>query len=140
MEFYFHCNSLFMITICSITLHVNCKLAVFVNFQVLTMTKMDTKVKNQVLTNILHCSVDRKMVLRAQKLAPSGIMLIILSLKCKYLQAKRSFRIWHLNGSGQDLKILLKSKIPTCNLPLFLILHTYMYYNCPKSMEMTSPP
>ena len=49
--------------ICSIMLHVNCKIAFFVNFQVLTMTKMDTKVKNQVLTNILHCSVDRKMVL-----------------------------------------------------------------------------
>ena len=73
---------------CSIALHVNCKIAVFVNFQVFTMTKMDTKVKNQVLTNILHCSVDRKMVLQAQELAPSGIMLIILSLKCKYLQAK----------------------------------------------------
>ena len=78
---------------CSITLHVNCKIAVFVNFQVLTMAKTDTKVKNQVLTNILHCLVDHKMVLRAQELAPSGIMLIILSLKCKYLQANRSFRI-----------------------------------------------
>ena len=71
------------------TLHVNCKIAVFVNFQVLTMAKTDTKVKkNQVQTNILHCSVDRKMVLRAQELTPSGIMLVILSLKCKYLQAK----------------------------------------------------
>ena len=30
---------------CSITLHVNCKIAVFVNFQVLTMAKMDTKVQ-----------------------------------------------------------------------------------------------
>ena len=62
-------------------LHVNCKIAVFAKFQVLTMGKMDTKVKNQVLTNILHCSVDRKMVLRVQELAPSGIMLIILSQK-----------------------------------------------------------
>ena len=78
---------------CSIMLHVNCKIAVFVNFQVLTMAKMDTKVKNQVLTNIFHCLVDRKMVLRAQELAPSGIMLVILSLKCKYLQAKQSFQI-----------------------------------------------
>ena len=51
------------------------------NSQVLTMAKTDTKVKNQVLTDILHCSVDREMVLRAQELAPSGIMLIILSLK-----------------------------------------------------------
>ena len=41
---------------CSITLHVNYKIAVFVNFQVLTMAKTDTKVKNQVLTNILHWS------------------------------------------------------------------------------------
>ena len=62
-------------------LHVNCKIAVFVNFQVLTMGKTDTKVKNQVLTNILHCSVDRKMVLQAQELAPSGIMLVIFSQK-----------------------------------------------------------
>ena len=50
------------------------------NFQVLTIAKMDTKVKNQVLTHILHCSVDHKMVLQAQELAPSGIMLVILSL------------------------------------------------------------
>ena len=61
------------------------------NFQVLTMAKTDTKVKNQVLTNILHCSVDRKMVLRAQELAPSGIMLINFEPKCKYLQEKQSF-------------------------------------------------
>ena len=61
------------------------------NSQVLTMAKMDAKVKNQVLINILRCSVDHKMVLRAQELAPSGIMLIILSLKGKYLQAKQSF-------------------------------------------------
>ena len=52
------------------------------------MAKTDTKVKNQVLTNILHCSVDRKMVLRAQELVPSGITLIILSLKCKYFTSK----------------------------------------------------
>ena len=62
------------------------------NSQVLTMAKTDTKVKNQVLINSLLCSVDRKMVLQAQELAPSGIMLIILSLKCKYLQAKQSFQ------------------------------------------------
>ena len=30
---------------CSITLHVNCKIAVFVNVQVLTMAKTDRKVK-----------------------------------------------------------------------------------------------
>ena len=47
------------------------------------MAKMDTKVKTQVLINNLHCSVDREMVLRAQELAPSGIMLIILSQKKK---------------------------------------------------------
>ena len=83
------------------------------------------------------------MVLRTQELAPSGIMLIILSQKWKYLQAEQSkdFKIWHLKGSGQDLKILLKKvKILTCNLPLFLILHTYVYYYCPKSTEMTSSP
>ena len=49
------------------------------------MAKTDTKVKNQVLTNILHCLVDHKMVLQAQELAPSGIMLIILSI---YKQSK----------------------------------------------------
>ena len=43
--------------------------------------KKGHKGKNQVLTNILHCSVDREMALRAQELAPSGIMLVILSLK-----------------------------------------------------------
>ena len=68
------------------------KIAVFVNFQVLTMAKMDTKVKNQVLTNILHCSVDHKMVLQAQELAPSGNMLIILSLGASiYEQSFQTF-------------------------------------------------
>ena len=61
------------------------------NFQVLTMTKTDTKVKNQALTNILHCLVDRKMVLQAQELAPSGIMLVILSLNASIY--KQSFQI-----------------------------------------------
>ena len=58
------------------------------NIQVLTMAKTDTKVKNQVLTNILHCSVDRKMVLRAQELAPSGIMLVILEPKMQVFTSK----------------------------------------------------
>ena len=39
------------------------------------------KGKTHVLTNILHYSVDHEMALWAQELAPSGIMLIILSLK-----------------------------------------------------------
>ena len=56
------------------------------------MAKMDTKVKNQVLTNILHCSVDRKMVLQAQELAPGGIMFVILSLKNAIIY-KQSFQI-----------------------------------------------
>ena len=34
-------------TDCSITLHVNCKIAVFVNIQVPTMAKTDTKVKTR---------------------------------------------------------------------------------------------
>ena len=39
--------------LCSIALHVNCKIAVFENIQVPTIAKMDTKVeKKQVLTNI----------------------------------------------------------------------------------------
>ena len=43
-------------------------------------------------TNILHCSVDRKMVLRAQELAPSGIMLVILSLNASiYKQSFQTF-------------------------------------------------
>ena len=58
------------------------------NIQVLTMAKTDTKVKNQVAINILHCSVDRKVVLRAQELAPSGIMLVILSLKLQLFTNK----------------------------------------------------
>ena len=77
------------------------------NIQVLTMAKMVTKVKNQVLINILHCSVDRKMVLQAQELVPSGIMLVILSLKMQ-LFTNKAFEFWHLKGSDQDLKILLK--------------------------------
>ena len=119
-------------------LHVNCKIAVFVNFQVLAMAKTDTKVKNQVLTNILHCSVDHEMVLRAQELAPSGIMLVILSLNASIYKQSKAANFWHVKGSGQDLKSYLKVNIPTCYLPLFLILQTYMYYHCPKSTEMTS--
>ena len=45
------------------------------------MAKTDTKVKKPGLNKYLHCSVDLEMVLRAQELAPSGIMLIILSQK-----------------------------------------------------------
>ena len=63
------------------------------NFQVLIMAKMDTKVKNQVLTNILHCSVDCKMALQAQELAPSGIMLIILSLNVSIYKQSRAFEL-----------------------------------------------
>ena len=63
------------------------------NFQVLTMAKMDTKVKNQVLTNILHCSVDRKMVLLAQELALSGIMLVILSLNAGINKQSKAFEL-----------------------------------------------
>ena len=70
-------------------LHVNCKIAVFSfeNIQVLTIAKTDTKVKK---TKYLHCSVDLEMVLRAQELAPSGIMPIILSRKCNIYKAKQS--------------------------------------------------
>ena len=32
---------------CSIMLHVNCKIAVFINIQVPTMAKTDTKVKTR---------------------------------------------------------------------------------------------
>ena len=63
------------------------------NFQVLTMAKMGTKVKNQVLTNILHCSVDHKMVLQAQELAPSRIMLIILSLNASIYKQSKAFEL-----------------------------------------------
>ena len=78
---------------CNIMLHVNYKIAVFMNFQVLTMAKTDTKVKNQVLTNILRCSVDHKMVLRAQELAPSGIMLVILSLNVSFYKQSKAFEL-----------------------------------------------
>ena len=70
------------------------------NFQVLTIAKTDTKVKNQVLTNILHCSVDHKMVLQAQELAPNGIMLVILSLNASIYKQSKAFgllapkRVW----------------------------------------------
>ena len=48
---------------------------------------------NQVLTNILHCSVDCEMVLPAQELAPSGIMLIILSLKASIYKQSKAFEL-----------------------------------------------
>ena len=67
-----------------------------------------------------------------------AMTLIILSQKCKYLQAKQSkdFEIWHLKGSGQDLKILPKKvKILTCNLPLFLILHTHRAPTPPSHLQ-----
>ena len=48
------------------------------------------------------------MVLRAQELAPSGIMLVILAENASIYQQSKDFEIWHLKGSGQDLKILLK--------------------------------
>ena len=75
------------------------------NSQVLMMAKTDTKVKNQVLTNILHCSVDREMVLWAQELAPNGIMLVIFSLKAVFTSKAKLSNFWHLKGSGQALKI-----------------------------------
>ena len=56
------------------------------NSQVLTMAKTDTKVKNQVLIINLHCSVDRE-------LAPSGIMLIILSLKASIYKQSKAFEL-----------------------------------------------
>ena len=40
-------NNVVCTTYCSITLHVNCKIAVFANIQVLTMAKTDTKVKTR---------------------------------------------------------------------------------------------
>ena len=80
------------------------------NSQVLTMAKRDTKVKNQVLINILHCSVDREMVLQALELAPSGIMLIILSLKASIYKQSKAFKLLAPKRSGQALKKLLKSK------------------------------
>ena len=84
------------------------------NFQVLTMAKMDTKVNNQVLTNILHCSVDRKMVLRAQELAPSGIMLVILSLNASIY--KQSFQTFGTKkGLVKTLTFYLKVKKKTKN-------------------------
>ena len=57
------------------------------------MTITGTKVTKQVLTNILHCSVDREMVLREQELAPSGIMLVILSLKASIYKQSKAFKI-----------------------------------------------
>ena len=48
---------------------------------------------NQVLTNILHCSVDCKMVLQTQELARSGIMLVILSLKASIYKQSKAFEL-----------------------------------------------
>ena len=73
---------------CSIALHVNCKIAVFREHSSTYHGKDGHKGENQVLINNLHCLVDREMVLRAQELAPSGIMLVILSQKIQYVQNK----------------------------------------------------
>ena len=68
------------------------------------------------------------MVLRAQELAPSGIMLVILSWKCNIYKAIQRFRKFGTKkGLAKTLKSTLKFKILTCNLPLILILHTYEY-------------
>ena len=82
------------------------------------------------------------MVLQAQELAPSGIMLVILSQKCNVYKAKQRFEknLAPKKGLAKTLKSNLKIKIPTCNLPLFLILQTYVYWYCLKSMQMTSSP
>ena len=56
------------------------------------MAKMDTKVKTQVLINNLHCSLDREMVLQAQELAPSGIMLVILSQNAMFTKQSKDFK------------------------------------------------
>ena len=46
------------------------------------------------------------MVLQAQELAPSGIMLVILSQKnAIFTKQNKDFKIWHLKGSDQDLYI-----------------------------------
>ena len=55
--------------------------------------KQTQRLKTQVLTNILHCSVDHEMVLQAQDLAPSGIMLIILSLKASIYKQSKAFEL-----------------------------------------------
>ena len=85
-------------------LHVNCKIAVFQEHSNTYRGKDGHKGYNQVLINNLHCSVDHEMVLRAQELAPSGIMLIILSQNAIFTKQSKDFKIWHLKGSGQDLK------------------------------------
>ena len=64
---------------CSIMLHVNCKIAVFQERSSTYHGKDGHKGYNPGLNKYLHCSVDLEMVLRAQELAPSGIMLVILS-------------------------------------------------------------
>ena len=56
------------------------------------MAKTDTKIKKPGLNKYLHCLVDPEMVLQAQELAPSGIMLVILSRKCNIYKAKQRFR------------------------------------------------
>ena len=61
------------------------------SFQVLTMAKTDTKVKNQVL-NILHCSVDRKNGLASTGTSTKWNHARNFEPKYKYLQAKQSFQ------------------------------------------------
>ena len=78
------------------------------------------------------------MALRAQELAPSGIMPVILSLEASiYSTAFKllaSKRVW---SSTQNY---LKVKYPPVTYLCSLFLQPYVHYHCPKSMEMTSSP
>ena len=68
------------------------------NSHVLTMAKTDTKAQ----PGLNKYSVDHEMVLRAQELAPSGIMLVILSLKASIYKQSKAFellapkRVWSI--------------------------------------------
>ena len=73
-------------------LHVNCKIAVFQERSSTYHGKDGHKGYKPGLNKYLHCSVDLEMVLLAQELAPSGIMLIILSQKCNIYKAKQRFK------------------------------------------------
>ena len=75
------------------------------------MARTDTKVKKPGLNKYSPLLLDHKMVLRAQELAPSGIMLVILSLNASIY--KQSFQILApKKGLVKTLKFYLKVKNP----------------------------
>ena len=76
---------------CSIMLHVNYEIAVFVNFQVLTMAKTDTKVKKPGLNKYSPLFSRPENGPASTGTSTKWNHAHNFEPKCKYLQAKQSY-------------------------------------------------